>query len=217
MAVDFDLPRLPEGLLRKLTAEPTYALETLARAAVDVHGPAAARWAEEQRGAGRSPQQSAKAVQKRFRRTARLEGGALGFGGLFTIGPDLAALVWILTREVLFVAAAYGHDPTDEARAAEMLVVLDVYETVEAAQAGLDRQGERLAIALAKQQSKRHLPGGKQRRSLANKLTRFASKRLARRFGGRMIPGLGAVLGSIDNAAAAKRTAADAIAFYDGR
>lgn len=217
MAVLFELPRLPDGLLRKLTAEPTYALETLARAAVDVHGPSAAEWAAAERRAGRRPQQSAKWVQKRFRRTARLEGGALGFGGVFTIGPDLAALVWILTREVLFVAAAYGHDPTDPARAAEMLVVLDVYDTVEEAQRGLDRQGERLAVALAKQQTERHLPGGKQRRSLTSKLIRFSSKRLARRFGGRMIPGLGAVLGSIDNAAAAKRTAADAIAFYDGR
>ena len=39
----------------------------------------------------------------------------------------------IMIYGTLFVAAAYGHDPTDPARAAEMLVVLEVYDTVEEA------------------------------------------------------------------------------------
>lgn len=207
------LPGLPPRLARELRAEPAYALETLALAAVEVHGPAAARWAAEQQLRGRGSTKAAKAAKRRFRRIARVEGAALGLGGVITIAPDVLALIWILTRETLHVAAAFGHDPQDRARAAEMLVVLEVYDTVEAAQAGLERRGERLAVALAKTQVGRQLGSGG-RGSLSGRLTRFAGKRLARRFGGRLVPGLGAVLGSLDNAAAASRYGDRAIAFY---
>lgn len=210
------LPGLPPRLARELRAEPAYALETLALAAVEVHGPAAARWAAGERLRGRSPERAAKAAKRRFGRLARVEGAALGFGGIVTVAPDVLALIWILTRETLHVAAAFGHDAQDERRAAEMLVVLEVYDTVEAAQAGLERRGERLAVALAKAQVERHLGSG-ERRSLSGRLTRFAGKRLARRYGGRLVPGLGAILGSIDNAAAARRYADRAIAFYRPR
>lgn len=210
------LPGLPPRLARELRADPAYALETLALAAVEVHGPAAARWAAEQQLRGRGPGKAAKAAKARFRRLARVEGAALGFGGIVTVAPDVLALIWILTRETLHVAAAFGHDPTDRARAAEMLVVLEVYDNVEAAQAGLERRGERLAVALARSQVDRHLGSG-ERRSLGSRLTRFAGKRLARRYGGRLVPGLGAILGSIDNAAAASRYGDRAIAFYRPR
>lgn len=211
-----DLPALPPTLLRDLRAEPTYALETLALAAVDVHGPAAQEWAAEQRSRGRSPDAAAKSARSRFRRIARAEGAALGFGGVMTIAPDVAALVWILTREVLFISAAYGNDPTERVRAAEMLVILEVYDTVEEAVAGLDRQGERLAVALARQQFDRRMSGRSQR-AMSRRVMRYASKRMAKRWGGRLVPGLGALIGSIGNAAAARKAGRDAIAFYQRR
>lgn len=210
-----DIPRIPEGLVAELRRDPSYALETLAFAAVDVHGPAAAKWIASRGTMRYSKEQLAKSAVQRSKNTARVEGAALGLGGFVTIAPDAAALVWILTREVIFVAAAYGLDPTDRARAAEVLVVLEVYDTVEQAQAGLDRQGQRLATALAQSQVTKRLSGTD--RSASGKLVRFAAKRAAKRYGGRLVPGLGAVLGSIDNAAAAKSTGERAIAFYAKR
>ncbi len=210
-----ELPRIPDGLIEELRRDPSYALETLAFAAVDVHGPAAKAWVASRGTMRYSKEQLAKSAVQRAKNTARLEGAALGLGGFVTIAPDTVAIVWILTREVIFVAAAYGHDPTDRARAAELLVVLDVYDTVEGAQAGLDRQGQRLATALAQSQVTRRLQGTD--RSFSNRLIRFTGKRVARRYGGRLVPGLGAVLGSIDNAAAAKSFGEKAIAFYAKR
>lgn len=210
-----DLPRIPEGLIAELRRDPTYALETLAFAAVDVHGPAAKKWVASRGPMRYSKEQLAKSATKRATNSARVEGAALGLGGFVTIAPDTLALIWILTREVIFVAAAYGNDPTDRARAAEVLVILEVYDTIEAAQAGLDRQGQRLATALATSQITRKLQGTD--RSLSSKLVRFTGKRVARRYGGRLVPGLGAVLGSIDNAAAARGFGEKAIAFYRGR
>jgi hypothetical protein len=210
-----DLPRIPEGLIEELRRDPSYALETLAFAAVDVHGPAAQQWLQSRGPMRYSKEQLAKSAVQRARNTARVEGAALGLGGFVTIAPDAVALVWILTREVIFVAAAYGLDPTDRARAAELLVVLEVYDTVEEAQAGLDRQGTRLASALAQSQVTRRLsPSDK---SMSHRITRFAAKRAAKRYGGRLVPGLGAVLGAIDNAAAATATGERAIAFYAKR
>ncbi|MBJ7471019.1 MAG: EcsC family protein [Solirubrobacteraceae bacterium] len=208
------LPTIPPGLLAELRRDPSYTLETLALAAVDVHGKAAQEWMRERGPLRYSQEQLAKSATKRFANTARVEGAALGFGGIFTAGPDTIALVWILTREVLFVAAAYGHDPTDKARAAEMLVIFDIYDTIEEAQAGLDHQGERLAAALARKEISTRLSGGHHQRSMTERLVRYSSRRIARRYGGRLVPGLGSILGAIDNAAAARRTGDRAIAFY---
>jgi hypothetical protein len=202
-------------MLDDLRREPSYALETIALRAVDVHGAAAKAWMNDRSTISYSPDQLAKIAVKRSTNLARLEGATLGFGGFTTIAPDLAALVYILTREVVFVAAAYGQDPTHPDRVAELLVVTQVYETVQEAQAALERRGERLAVALAKQQVKRQLSGtGKRQRTLSERLVRYAGRRAAKRYGGRLVPGLGAVLGAIDNGAAARATGERAIAFY---
>ncbi len=207
------LPTLPPGLVAELRRDPSYALETLALAAVEVHGQPAKEWLRSRGPLRYSPEQLARSATKRHANTARVEGAALGFGGIFTAAPDSLAMIWILTREVLFIAAAYGHDPTDKARAAEMLVIFDIYENIEDAQAGLDRQGERLAMALARNQLDKVLTS-KPEQTFTNRLIRYTSRRMAKRYGGRLIPGLGAILGSIDNAAAARRTGERAMEYY---
>lgn len=216
MAMDLPvaLPTLPPGLVAELRRDPTYALETLALAAVEVHGVPAKEWVRSRGPMRYSPEQLAKSATKRHANTARIEGAALGLGGIFTAAPDSLAMVWILTREVLFVAAAFGHDPTDKKRAAEMLVIFDIYDTIEAAQAGLDHQGERLAMALARNQLNLRLQPGEGSPSFSSRLVRYTSKRFAKRYGGRLIPGLGAILGSIDNAASARRIGERATIYY---
>ncbi|MFT4034528.1 MAG: EcsC family protein, partial [Patulibacter sp.] len=213
----FDAQRFFVDVLEELRAEPSYALETIALRAVEVHGAAANAWLRDGSTLPYTPDQLAKVAVRRSTNLARLEGATLGFGGFLTVGPDLAALVYLLTREVVFVAAAYGHDPTHPDRAAELLVVTQVYDTVEAAQAALDRRGERIAVRLAKNQMKASLTGappGKRHRTLSERLVRYAGRRAARRFGGRLVPGIGAVLGAIDNGAALREAGARAIAFY---
>jgi hypothetical protein len=212
-----DLPQLPKGLIGDLRADPTYAFETLAMAAVDVHGPAAAKWKASLGHRRYSKEQFARSAIKRSVTGARVEGAAMGMGGFMTLVPDLSALAWILTREVIFVAAAYGFDPTDERRAAEVLVVCDIYDSVPKAQAALDRRGERILTALARTQVLNQLRGGTHDRSLASRAVRYSGKKLAGKYGGRLVPGVGAVLGSMDNAASAKATGERAIAFYRSR
>ena len=62
-------------------------------------------------------------------RLSRIEGGALGIGGVITTAPDLVALVWLQSRMVFFVAAAMGYDPNHPMRPAELLALQGVYET----------------------------------------------------------------------------------------
>lgn len=209
------LPALPPHLLRDLRAEPSYAFETIAKAAVAVHGPAAQQWVASKQRVGYSQDQLARSAVRANANLARMEGAALGVGGFLTAVPDVVAMAWILARDVIFVAAAYGHDPTDPRRAAEMLVIGEIYDSIEAAQAGLDKQGERLAVALARSQADKIMSGSE--RSLSGRLARYAAKRTVKRFGGRMVPGLGAVLGAIDNAKSAKRVGQRAIEFYRPR
>jgi hypothetical protein len=58
-------------------------------------------------GAGHTPEQLARVAYRKHVRMARVEGGALGIGGIITAAPDMVALLWIQSRMVFFIAAAY--------------------------------------------------------------------------------------------------------------
>ena len=66
-------------------------------------------------------------AKRRHASLARLEGAATGVGGFLTVVPDIVLLAWIQSRLVFFVAAAYGFDPRDPMRPAELLVLRDLY------------------------------------------------------------------------------------------
>jgi len=206
----------PPGMLAELRADPGHALETLVVYSVKVHGPGARRWRENQPRRRRRPETLARAAIARSRRRARLEGVALGFGGSITLAPDMMLLVWILSQEVIYVSAAFGLDPTDPARAAELLVIGGMYKTVEEAQAALDRRGERLGVALAKQGVSGALSKA-QFRSISQRLAIWAGGKTVRFMSRGMIPGISAITGAIDNAAAADRLGDKAIAFYSAQ
>ena len=70
-------------------------------------------------GPGHTPERLAKVAYRKHVRLARLEGGALGLGGVFTVAPDVVALLWIQSRMVFYIAAAYGYDPRHPMRPAE--------------------------------------------------------------------------------------------------
>ena len=82
---------------------------------------------------------------KKHVRLARLEGGALGVGGIVTVAPDLVALLWIQSRMVFYIAAAYGYDSRHPMRPAEYLALQGLYETPAEAREALDGVGRHMA------------------------------------------------------------------------
>ena len=160
-------------------------------------------------GPGHTPEQLAKIAYRKHVRLARLEGGALGLGGIITAAPDVVALLWIQSRMVFYVAAAHGHDPLDPMRPAELLVLLQLYADREDARRALDGIGKRLAQAAAE----RALRSG-ERASLQMRLARYLAKRLTRHFAGRYIPFIGAPIAAVQNGRTTKDLGRRALAYY---
>ena len=160
-------------------------------------------------GAGHTPKRLAKVAYRKHVRLARLEGGALGIGGVFTAAPDVVALLWIQSRMVFYVAAAYGHDALDPMRPAELLALQGVYETPADARRALDGMGKPLAQAIAeKALASRHDD------RLHRRLLKYLAKRTARHYAGRFVPLIGAPIGAVQNAAATKQIGRAALSFY---
>jgi hypothetical protein len=201
---------LPEGLWERLRADPLRAPEHVALAAAAKHGPAAAGWVAERTSRyavdGRDLAQMAK---KRHASLARLEGAATGVGGFVTLLPDLAALAWIQSRLVFFVAAAYGFDPLDRMRPAELLVLRDLYPDPGSARRALDGVGTTVAEAYV---------GSKLQRdeALATRLAFMVGKRGIRRMAGRLIPGFAIMFNAVANERDTRRLADRCIRFYGG-
>ena len=126
---------LPGTLWQRLRAEPDRAPEIIALAAAERFGPHAAKWVAAQ-AHHHQPAALAQLAVKRHVRMSRIEGGALGIGGIVTTAPDLVALITLQSRMVFFVAAAMGYDPHHPMRPAELLALQGVYQTPAAARAG---------------------------------------------------------------------------------
>jgi hypothetical protein len=140
---------------------------------------------------------------------ARFEGAATGVGGIITAIPDLAGLAWIQTRLVFFVAAAYGFDPRDPMRPAELLVLTGLYEDVHEARAALDGLGTPMAAAYIGNKLQRE-------ETLALRLARMVGKRAVRRVAWRFIPVAAIVFNAVANERDTRALADRAIRFYGG-
>jgi hypothetical protein len=201
---------IPEGLWERLRADPVRAPEHLALAAAQRHGPAAAAWVAERRGRyAVDARELALMAKKRHAGLARLEGAATGVGGFITVVPDLAALAWIQSRLVFFVAAAYGYDPLDPMRPAELLVLRDLYPDPVTARRALDGVGTTVAEAYVGSRLQRE-------EALVKRLALMVGKRGARRLAGRLVPGFAIAFNAITNERDTRRLADRLIAFYGG-
>jgi len=201
---------LPHSLWERLRADPARAPEYVALAASERHAPAAAAWVEERkRTYASSPAELAQMAKRRHAALARFGGAATGFGGIVTLVPDLAAAAWIQSRLVFFIAAAYGYDPHDPMRPAELLVIRDLYSDPVEARRALDGIGTMVAEAYV---------GSKMQRdeALAKRLARFLGRRLGRRFAGRLIPFAAIAFNAIGNERETRALADKAIKFYGG-
>ena len=201
---------VPESLWARLRAEPLRAPEHIALAAADRHAPAAAAWAAEKRSRlSVSHRELGRMAKRRHAALARFEGAATGVGGIFTAGPDLVLLAWIQSRLVFFVAAAYGFDPHDSMRPAELLVLNGIYDTPAEARAALDGMGVSMAEAWIGGQLSRD-------EALAFKLAKSVGKTSTKKFAGRLIPGFAILFNSVANRRDTNALAKRAIKFYGG-
>jgi hypothetical protein len=201
---------VPERLWERIRADPVRAPEHIALAAAAQHAPAAAEWAAEKRGRyAHDGPELAKMAKRRHATMARFEGAATGVGGFLTIVPDLVALAWIQSRLVFFIAAAFGYDPHDPMRPAELLVLMGLYDDVVEARAGLDGAGKTLVEAYVGSRMQRE-------ETLALRLAKMVGKRTARRFAGRLIPGIAIAFNAVGNERDTRALADRAIRFYGG-
>src|ERR671914_446356 len=202
--------RPPGSLWERIRAEPDRAPEYIALAAAERFGPAAEEWVRIA-GPGHTPEELAQVAYRKHVRLSRLEGAALGIGGVITAGPDLVALLWIQSRMVFYIAAAHGFDPRHPMRPAELLMLQGVYPTAAEARRALDGAGKRMAVAMAERAMR-----SDRNEAIQARLAKYAAKRLARRYAGRLVPLLGAPLGAIQNAGATKELGRKALAYYGG-
>jgi hypothetical protein len=198
----------PKRVWDRIIAEPDRVFEYIALAGAERFGPQAAEWVRIA-GAGQSPEKLARIAYKKHVRLARLEGGALGVGGVITVAPDLVALIWIQTRMVFYVAAAYGYDPQHPMRPAEYLALQGLYDTPAQAREALDGVGKRMAQAMVERAL-----SGRRTDALHLRLAKYIAKRLARRYAGRLIPFIGAPIGAIQNGGVTKDLGRRALSFY---
>jgi hypothetical protein len=202
------LERPPQRLWDRLLAEPDRAPEYIALAAAERFGPQAEEWVRIA-GPGHTPEQLARVAFKKHVRLARLEGGALGVGGAVTLAPDIVALLWIQSRMVFYIAAAYGYDPRHPMRPAEYLALQGLYDTPAEAREALDGVGKRMALAMATR-----VFSSRRSEALHRKLAKYMARRLARRYAGKLIPLIGAPIGALQNGNVTKQLGQRTLQYY---
>ena len=160
-------------LWARITAEPVYTPEHLAREAVNRLGPTARDWAAAMR--ARYPDATADGLARlatsQFTRRARRNGAATGISGPLGTLASAGVLALDQASLVLHVAAAYGEDPTSPNRAADLLLLLKV-----------PRRSEPLLSALA---NASRLASGYGLRSLAARVLPFGAAVAGAVVGGR--------------------------------
>jgi hypothetical protein len=203
---------IPESLWARLRADPLRAPEHIALAASEQHAPAAAAWAAEKRSrlaVGHA--ELARMAKRRHATLARFGGAATGVGGVLTVVPDIVLLAWIQSRLVFFIAAAYGYDPHDPMRPAELLVLRDLYPDPQTARHALDGMGKTVAEAYLGAKVER----GREQ-AMMSRLLRFVGKRTASRAARRLIPGIAIAFNAVANEKDTRALADRAIRFYGG-
>jgi len=200
----------PKRVWDRILAEPDRAPEYIALAAAERFGPQAADWVRIA-GPGHTQAELARIAMKKHVRLARLEGGALGIGGVITAAPDLVALLWLQSRMVWYIAAAYGYDPNHPMRPAEYLALQGLYDTPAHAREALDGVGKRLAFALAEKALI-----GRRPEMLHLRAAKYAARWIARRYAGRLIPFIGAPIGAMQNGNVTGQLGRRALDYYGG-
>ncbi|SNS00579.1 hypothetical protein SAMN06264365_108206 [Actinoplanes regularis] len=123
------LDQLTLDLLPHLLSNPRNAPKLLARTAVETLGPRAAAWAAHTRATypSATPKALARLATAHFTRVAEQRGLLSALSGPYAPIALVATAALTHAELVLHLAAAYGLDPSDPERAAEILVLLPGY------------------------------------------------------------------------------------------
>lgn len=198
---------IPEGLWERLRAQPERSPELIALAAAERFAGPAERWvAAHGRGA-----EAARLARRKHVRMSVAEGAALGLGGIVTAAADTAALVWIQSRMVFFIAASYGFEPSHPMRPAELLALHALYDSPAEARAALDGLGRPLALHVMDRQ----LRSGGDRR-VAQQLLRLVGRRVAKKGALRIVPLLASPVNAVQNRADTAELGDRALRYYGG-
>lgn len=184
--------------------EPTHAPELLALAAVQTFGPRAQDWADRTRAAYPKADDAALA-RLAIQQFTRFGGLASVFGavaGSYAPVALLGSAAITQAELVLHVAAAYGLDPTDPQRAADLLVIVRVHPTRGEADAALaaahdDAGGPAAAVW-----------------RLGRMIAAQAGGWALLRFANRRLPGTSLLAAVLSSTASAQTAAARADAYY---
>ena len=130
-----------QTLLQALRADPHHASELVLLRVLAQVGPNVTAQATAQTKAGTPVEHATKRLIRRATSLARRDGAITGSSFYVGMPSAMAAIYCSQLLLVLRIAALYGREPTDPARAAEMLVFQGRYADVETAAAALRRAG----------------------------------------------------------------------------
>ena len=200
------MPERTEAWAR-LIADPGHSPELLALAAVQTLGPQAQEWADRMRDAypNASPDGIARLASQQFVRFGTVSSVFAAVAGSYAPLTLLGAAALAHAELSLHVAAAYGLDPTDPARAADLLLLTRVHPTREDAEAALTA-------------SREHSYEGSGLTDAAWRLGRMVAVQaggwMALRAANRFFPGTSLLAAVLTSRAAARTVAARANLFY---
>jgi hypothetical protein len=188
----------------KLTADPGHAPELLALTAVQTIGPRAKEWAKRTREA--YPKATDTAVARlaadQFTRFSSPSSVVAAIAGAYAPAVLIATTALTHARVILHVAAAYGIDPTDEARATDLLVLTRLHPSRDEAEA---------AVAAAKQGAQEKNNAVRRLgRMVATNAAAWAAARLVRRY----FPGTGVLAAVLVSHSSARNMAERANTYY---
>jgi hypothetical protein len=131
------------SLWRALRLAPAHAADIAVLHALPQLTPHVRQWASKsiERHPSDPPERLAGRVLRRSTHVARRAGLITGSSFYVGLPPAMAMIYFEQLIVVLRIAAVYGRDPTDPARAAEVLVVQGRYQSVSDASAALQRAG----------------------------------------------------------------------------
>jgi uncharacterized protein (DUF697 family) len=195
-------------------ANPGYAPELLALAAVEELGGKAYAWAEDLRATypAATADGLARLAVQGYTRLAATGGAVAAVTGLLAPLTEMVALAWAQAGLVLHLSAAYGHDPTDRERAVDLLVLTRVHPSAELARAALEAaeqeaDDEPHSVHRATEAAWRVVA------PLAAQTMGWSALRLV----SRLVPGARVAVASAGNAASATRLAHRAMLHYRRR
>ncbi|HEY2792551.1 MAG TPA: hypothetical protein VGJ28_09355, partial [Micromonosporaceae bacterium] len=152
-----------------------------------------------------SPERLANDAVRTATRRARYAVGSALLGGPLGVAAGVSTLAWAHARLVIDVAAIFGRDPLDPARAADVLVLLGAYpDALAASKAVTELAGDLAAVEPLDAKA----PAPMLLATAAQVVTKLA---------GRVLPGGALVAAALRGTSETERLAVRAIKYYEGK